>query len=104
MKRDFYTGEFTFSHEEIDTIALGISNRCEYTLQMYRTTLETKNCGAVTYFANEFNAAAKLYKLLFGIDYPADTAEGAVPTADNAEDNTDSTIDSAEDNVASTDC
>lgn len=95
MKRDFYTGEFTFSHEETDTIALAISNRCEYTLQRYRTMLEIKNCGAViTYFANEFNAAAKLYKELFGTDYPASTEEGDVP----------GTQDSAEDSVASADC
>ena len=79
MKRNAITGEYTFNSEEINTIALGISARCEDTLQRYRTTIESSDIGAAEYFANEFKAANKLYKELFGTDYPVSTDEGPVP-------------------------
>lgn len=78
MKHNAITGEYTFNGEEINTIALGISARCEDTLQWYRTTTEC-NSGTAEYFANEFKAANKLYKELYGTDYPATTDEGPVP-------------------------
>lgn len=74
MKRNAITGEYTFNSEEVNTIALGISARCEDTLQWYRTTTEC-NSGAAEYFANEFRAANKLYKELYGTDYPVDIAD-----------------------------
>ena len=89
MKHNAITGEYTFNSEEINTIALGISARCEYTLQWYRTTLESSDSGAAEYFANEYRAAIKLYKELFGTDYPVDIAEGPVPTADTKPDSAD---------------
>ena len=52
MKRNAITGEYTFNSEEINTIALGISARCEDTLQWYRTTMESSNGGTAEYFAN----------------------------------------------------
>lgn len=79
MKRNAITGECTFNSEEFNTIALGISARCEDTLQWYRTTTESSNIGSAEYFANEFKAANKLYKELYGTDYPATTDEGPVP-------------------------
>lgn len=83
MKHNAITGEYTFNNEEVNTIALGISARCEDTLKWYRTTTESSNSGAAEYFANEFRAANKLYKELFCTDYPATTDEGPVPTADS---------------------
>ena len=82
MKRNAITGEYTFNSEEFNTIALGISARCEDTLQWYRTTIESSNSDAAGYFANEFKAANKLYKELYGTDYPVTPDEGPVPTAD----------------------
>lgn len=79
MKRNVFTGEYTFNSEEVNTIALSISARCKDTLQWYRTTTESSNSGAAEYFANEFRAANKLYKEFFGTDYPVDIAEGPVP-------------------------
>ena len=79
MKRNAITGEYTFNSEEVNTIALGISARCEDTLQWYRTTIESSDIGAAGYFANAFKAANKLYKELYGTDYPVDIAEGPVP-------------------------
>ena len=89
MKRNVYTGEVTFNSEEVNTIALAISVRCEDCLQWYRTTIESSNSGAAEYFANEFKAANKLYKEFFGTDYPATTDEGPVPTPDTKPDYTD---------------
>lgn len=80
MKRNAITGEYTFNSEEVNTIALSISTRCEYTLQWYRTTIESSDSGAAEYFANEFKAANKLYKELYGTDYPVTADEGPVPT------------------------
>lgn len=91
MKHNVYTGEVTFNSEEVNTIALAISNRCEDTLQWYRTTTESSNSGAAEYFANEFRAASKLYKELFGTDYPATTDEGPVPTTDSTSGSADTT-------------
>lgn len=68
---------------------LAISARCEDTLQLYRTTTESSNSGAAEYFAKEFKAANKLYKELFGTDYPVTADEGPVPTADSTPDYTD---------------
>lgn len=85
MKRNAITGEYTFNSEEINTIALGISARCEDTLKWYRTTTGSGSSGAAAYFANEFGAAKKLYKEFFGTDYPATTDEGPVPTPDTAD-------------------
>ena len=82
MKRNAITGEYTFNSEEVNTISTSISARCEDTLQWYRTTIESSNSGAAEYFANEFRAAEKLYKELFGTDYPVTAAEGPVPTPD----------------------
>lgn len=82
MKRNAITGEYTFNSEEVNTIALGISTRCDDTLQWYRTTIESSNSGAAAYFANEFKAACAIYKELYGTDYPVDIAEGPVPTPD----------------------
>lgn len=79
MKRNAITGEYTFNSEEVNTVALAIDSRCEYCLQWYRTTIESIDSGAAEYFANEFRAATKLYKELFGTDYPVDIAEGPVP-------------------------
>ena len=86
MKRNAITGKYTFNSEEVNTIALGISARCEDTLQWYRTTTESSNSGAAEYFANEFRAANKLHKEFFGTDYPATTDEGPVPTTDSTSD------------------
>lgn len=83
MKRNAITGEYTFNSEEVCIISLGISARCKDTLQWYRTAMESRNSGAAEYFANEFKAANKLYKKLFGTDYPATTDEGPVPTPDS---------------------
>lgn len=83
MKRNAITGEYTFNSEEINIIALGISARCDETLKQYRTATE--------FFANEFKAANKLYKELYGTDYPVDIAEGPVPTPDSTSDSADST-------------
>lgn len=88
MKHNAITGEYTFNSEEVNTIALGISTRCEDTLKWYRTTTESSNSGAAEYFANEFKAANKLYKELYGTDYPATTDEGPVPTTDSKPDST----------------
>lgn len=82
MKYNAITGEYTFNSEEVNTIALGISARCEDTLKWYRTTTESSNSDVAEYFANEFKTASKLYKEFFGTDYPATTDEGPVPTAD----------------------
>lgn len=90
MKRNAITGEYTFNSEEINIIALGISTRCDDTLQWYRTTTEC-NSGAAKRFANAFNAACKLYKELYGTDYPVDIAEGPVPTPDTTSDSADTT-------------
>lgn len=89
MKRNAITGEYTFNGEEVCTIALGIDARCEYTLQWYRTAIKSSNSGAAEYFANEFKAANKLHKELYGTDYPVDIAEGPVPTADTKPDSAD---------------
>lgn len=89
MKYNAITGEYAFNSEELCIISLGISARCEDTLQWYRTTTESRNSGAAEYFANEYNAASKLYKELFGTDYPATTDEGPVPTADIKPDSAD---------------
>ena len=91
MKRNTITGEYTFNSEEVNTIALGISARCEDTLQCYRTTIESSNSGAAEYFANEFKAANKLYKELFGTDYPVTADEGPVPAPDTTSDSADTT-------------
>lgn len=88
MKHNAITGEYTFNSEEFCTIALGINARCEDTLQWYRTTMESSNSGAAEYIAKEFKAASKLYKELYGTDYPATTDEGPVPTADTKPDST----------------
>lgn len=79
MKRNAITGEYTFNSEEVFIITLGISARCEDTLQCYRTTMESSDRAAAEYFANEFKAANKLYKELYGTDYPKDIADGPVP-------------------------
>lgn len=84
MKRNAIAGECTFNSEEFNAIALGISARCEDTLQWYRTTTEC-NSGAAEYFANEFKAACAIYKELYSKDYPVDIAEGPVPTPDSAD-------------------
>lgn len=89
MKRNAITGEYTFNSEEFCTIALGIDTRCENTLQCYRTAIKSSNSGAAEYFANEFKAANKLHKELYGTDYPATTDEGPVPTADSKPDSAD---------------
>lgn len=91
MKRNAITGEYTFNGEEFCDIALGISARCEDTLQWYRTAVANKNSGTAEYFANGFKAASKLYKEVFGTDYYVDIAEGPVPTADTKPDSADST-------------
>lgn len=91
MKRNAITGECTFNSEEVNTIALAISDRCEDTLQWYRTTTESNNSGSAEYFAKEFRAAIKLYKELFSKDYPVDIAEGPVPTPDSTSDIADTT-------------
>ena len=79
MKRNAITGEYAVNSEEGNTIALGIKTRCEDTLHWYRTTTESSNSGAARYFANEFKAANKLYKELYGTDYPVTADEGPVP-------------------------
>lgn len=89
MKRNEITGEYTFNSEEFFAIALGISARCEDTLNWYRTKTESSDSGAAAYFANEFKAANKLYKEFFGTDYPATTDEGPVPTLYTTPDYTD---------------
>lgn len=78
MKRNALTGEYSFNSEEVNTIALGISDRCKNTLRQYRTAVKYST-GAAEYYANEFNAANKLYKELYGTDYPASTTDGPVP-------------------------
>lgn len=89
MKHNAITEKYTFNSEEVNTIALCISTRCEDSLKWYRTTIESSNSGAAEYFANDFKAANKLYKELFGIDYPVDISEGPVPTADSKPDSAD---------------
>lgn len=89
MKHNAITGEYTFNSEEVATIALAIFDRCEDTLQWYRTTIESSNSGAAGYFANEFKAACAIYKELYSKDYPVDIAEGPVPTPDTTPDYTD---------------
>lgn len=90
MKRNTITGEYTFNSEEVNTIALGISARCKNTLQWYRTTIEScSSSSAAEYFANEFKAANKLYKELFGTDYHVTADEGPVPTPDTKPDSAD---------------
>lgn len=79
MKHNAIAGEYTFNSEEVNIIALGINTRCDDTLQWYRTTMESSNTGAASYFANEYKAACELYKELYGTDYPADPTEGAIP-------------------------
>lgn len=88
MKRNAITGEYTFNGEEVNTIALGISDRCKNTLRQYRTAVKYST-GAAEYFANEFKAANKLYKELYGTDYPVSIAAGPVPTADSTSNYTD---------------
>ena len=89
MKRNAITGEYTFNREEVNIIALGISARCEDTLKWYRTKTESSDSCAAEYFANECKTAKKLYKEFFGIDYPATTDEGPVPTVDTKPDSAD---------------
>ena len=89
MKHNAITGEYTFNSEEVNTIALGISARCEDTLQQYRITTGSSNSGAAEYFANEYKAANTLYKEFFGTDYPVDISEGPVPTSDTKPDSAD---------------
>lgn len=72
-------GTWIISSKETDTLALAISDRCEATLQWYRTTVEGLDSGAAEYFANEFNNACKLYREFFGVEFPLDPGEGAVP-------------------------
>lgn len=93
MKRNYYTGELTFTDEESSTVSLAIDARCEQCLNLYRSV---PDCPAREYFGNEYIKASVLYKELFGTEYPASTEDGAVPTADSAEDNTDTTPDSAD--------
>lgn len=89
MIRNFYTNETTFNDEETSTVALAIDARCEQCLNLYRSV---PDCPAREYFGNEYLKASRLYKELFGTDYPADITEGDVPSADNAgSDITDST-------------
>lgn len=83
MKRNFYTGEFIFSKEETDILALAISDRCDCMLEYYRTAVANENTGAADYFSREFKDACVLYKEFFGTNYPASTDEGVVP--DNAD-------------------
>lgn len=91
MKRNYYTGETTFNDDETSTVSLAIDARCEQCLNLYRSI---PDCAAREYFGNEYIKASRLYKELFGTDYPASTDEGDVP----------GTPDSAEDNAASADC
>lgn len=76
-------GTWIISGKEADTVALAISDRCDATLQWYRTTVES--CGTAEYFAQQFNDACKLYKQFFGAEYPVDPAEGAVPPVSTLE-------------------
>ena len=76
MIRNFYTNETTFNDEEVDVVALAIDARCEQCLNLYRSV---PDCPAREYFGNEYLKANKLYKELFGTDYPASTEEGDVP-------------------------
>lgn len=88
MKRNYYTGELTFTDEESSTVSLAIDARCEQCLNLYRSI---PDCTAREYFGNEYLKASILYKELFGTEYPASTEDGAVPgTPDSAEDNADS--------------
>lgn len=76
MKRNAITGEYSFTEDETLTIGLAIDARCEQCLSLYRSA---PDCTARDYFVNEYRKACVLYKELFGTDYPADIAEGAVP-------------------------
>lgn len=76
MKRNYYTGETTFSDDETSVVALAIDARCEQCLSLYRSI---PDCSARNYFGNEYIKASVLYKELFGTDYPATTEEGDVP-------------------------
>lgn len=84
MKRNAITGEYSFNSEEVNTIALGISNRCECMLEYYRTAVANENTGAADYFSREFKDACVLYKEFFGTNYPASTDEGVVPDSANS--------------------
>ena len=76
MKRNAITGEYSFTEDETLTIGLAVDARCEQTLSLYRSV---PDCSARDYFGNEYLKACVLYKELYGTDYPADPAEGAVP-------------------------
>lgn len=86
MIRNFYTGELTFTDEESSTVSLAIDARCEQCLKLYRSI---SDCPAREYFGNEYIKANRLYKELFGTDYPASTEDGDVPTPDTTPDSTD---------------
>lgn len=81
MKRNYYTGETSFNDEETSVVALAVDARCEQCLKLYRSV---PDCSARNYFGNEYIKASRLYKELFGTDYPATTEEGDVPAADPA--------------------
>lgn len=76
MKRNAITGEYSFTEDETLTIGLAVDARCEQTLSLYRSV---PDCSERDYFGNEYLKACVLYKELYGTDYPADPAEGAVP-------------------------
>lgn len=90
MKLNAITGEYTFNSEEVNTIALAISDRCEDTLQRYRVAIKYGPINIAEYFAKEYKAACAIYKELYPKDYPATTDEGPVPTADSTSDTTNS--------------
>ena len=79
MKRNYYTGETTFNDDETSTVALAVGARCEQCLKLYRSI---PDCSARDYFGNEYIKAGRLYKELFGTDYPASTEEGDVPAVE----------------------
>lgn len=83
MKRNVLTGETTFNKEETDIVAFAISDRCDCMLNWYRTAVVTNNSGAAEYFSRAYKDACGLYKVLFGKDYPADSADGPVPDSAN---------------------
>lgn len=76
MKRNAITGEYSFTEDETLTIGLAVDARCEQTLSLCNSA---PDCSARDYFVNEYRKACVLYKELYGTDYPADIAEGAVP-------------------------
>ena len=78
MYRNIYTGDCTFTNEEMEVVTLGIDARCEQTLSLYRSCVS--ECPPKVYFAKEYLKAAAIYKQLMGTDYPATTDEGDVPT------------------------